>query len=57
MAKKCQNCGFELADNMNFCPQCHSPYAGSAAVERGGGNGGGELEAELSSDSLMKSIA
>ena len=24
--KICQNCGFELADNMNFCPQCHAKF-------------------------------
>ena len=23
MSKKCQKCGAEMADNMNFCPQCH----------------------------------
>lgn len=23
MSKKCQQCGAEMADNMNFCPQCH----------------------------------
>ena len=23
MSKKCQNCGTELADSMNFCPKCH----------------------------------
>ena len=24
--KTCHNCGFEMADNMNFCPQCHAKY-------------------------------
>ena len=22
--KQCQKCGSEMADNMNFCPQCHA---------------------------------
>jgi len=26
MPKICGKCGFELADNMNFCPQCHAKY-------------------------------
>ena len=26
MSKKCRNCGYEMADNMNFCPQCHAKY-------------------------------
>ena len=26
MSKQCQNCGAELADNMNFCPNCHAKY-------------------------------
>ena len=26
MSKKCRNCGFEMADNMNFCPQCHAKF-------------------------------
>lgn len=26
MSKRCQKCGAELADNMNFCPQCHAKY-------------------------------
>ena len=37
MSKKCQNCGFELADNMNFCPQCHAKYV--AAPPQGVANG------------------
>ena len=32
MSKKCQNCGFELADNMNFCPQCHAKFEAQPAV-------------------------
>ena len=32
MSKKCQNCGFELADNMNFCPQCHAKVEASSAA-------------------------
>ena len=24
MSKKCQNCGTEMADNMNFCPRCRT---------------------------------
>ena len=24
--KKCRNCGCEMADNMNFCPQCHAKF-------------------------------
>lgn len=24
MSKKCQNCGAEMADDMNFCPTCHA---------------------------------
>ena len=30
MSKKCQNCGAELADNMNFCPNCHAKVAQAA---------------------------
>ena len=32
MSKKCQNCGTELADNMNFCPQCHAKFEAQPAV-------------------------
>ena len=32
MSKKCRNCGFELADNMNFCPQCHAKVEASSAA-------------------------
>ena len=49
MSKKCQNCGFELADNMNFCPQCHAKVEASAygapvpeGVSAGVGGQGGE---------------
>lgn len=32
MSKKCQNCGAELADNMNFCPQCHQKFEQTPAA-------------------------
>ena len=32
MAKKCRNCGCEMADSMNFCPQCHTKYEVPASV-------------------------
>ena len=32
MSKRCQKCGAELADNMNFCPQCHAKYEAPAAA-------------------------
>ena len=29
MPKICQKCGFQAADNMNFCPSCHEKLVGS----------------------------
>ena len=37
MGKKCGNCGFELADNMNFCPQCHVKYVAAPLQGVAGG--------------------
>ena len=34
MSKKCQNCGFELTEKMNFCPQCHAKYIAAPAAEK-----------------------
>lgn len=33
MSKKCQNCGAEMADNMNFCPKCHAKFEAPAPVK------------------------
>ena len=46
--KKCRNCGFEMADNMNFCPQCHARFETAAhrvseAPEARNGAGGERL--------------
>ena len=32
MSKKCQNCGGEMADNMNFCPKCHTKFEAQRSV-------------------------
>ncbi|MBO4648188.1 MAG: zinc ribbon domain-containing protein [Lentisphaeria bacterium] len=32
MSKKCQKCGAEMADNMNFCPQCHQKVESAPAA-------------------------
>ena len=37
MSKKCQNCGNELADSMNFCPQCHQKVGSDAPASTGNG--------------------
>ena len=33
MSKKCQNCGAGMADNMNFCPKCHTQYTQVSKTE------------------------
>ena len=33
--KICQNCGNEMADNMNFCPKCHAKYLSTEEVKSG----------------------
>ncbi|MBO4648192.1 MAG: zinc ribbon domain-containing protein [Lentisphaeria bacterium] len=33
MSKKCQKCGTEMADDMNFCPKCHSKYTLESKTE------------------------
>ena len=33
MSKKCQKCGAEMADNMNFCPKCHAKFEAPVKAE------------------------
>ena len=56
--KICHNCGFEMADNMNFCPQCHARFETAARRDNKDSeakNGGaGERLTKAQRDTLVK---
>ena len=58
--KKCRNCGFEMADNMNFCPQCHARYEAAAhrnnEAPKARNGAGGRTLTKAQRDTLVKRL-
>ena len=61
MAKICQNCGAAMADNMNFCPNCHAkavqsePPVPAETSENKGTAGAGGMNSEEKRSGAKKS--